>query len=131
MDRDTDHPFPWFTSNEPVPGVDPADLRSMWAMQRDIQANVSGQVATDVRLLERACSPGADVQATWYRLSMLQMVGLLGMLSRWLHDGELADAVFKVAAVFPMKRISVGVQQQELPFDVQAFLAEVEKQNNQ
>lgn len=62
---------------------------------------------------------------------MLQMVGVLGMLSRWLHDGELADAVFKVAAVFPMKRMSVGVPQRELPFDVQAFLAEIERENNQ
>lgn len=97
-------------------------------MQRNIRANVSGQVATDVRLLERACSPGADVQAAWYRLSMLQMVGLLRMLSRWLHDGELADALFKVAAVFPMKRMSVGVLQQELPFDVQGFLAEIERE---
>lgn len=103
-------------------------------MQRDIQANVSGQVATDVRLLERACSPGADVQAAWYRLSMLQMLqmlaGPLGVLSPWLRDSELADAVFKVAATFPMKRMSVGVPQQELPFDVKGFLAEIEREEN-
>lgn len=131
MDGNADNPFPWFSSNDPVPGVDPADLRSMWMMQRGIQASVSGQVATDVRLFERACSPGADVQAIWYRLSMLQMLpGPLGVLSPWLRDSELADAVFKVAATFPMKRMSVGVPQQELPFDVKGFLAEIEREEN-
>lgn len=52
------------------------------------------------------------------------------MLSAWLRDGELADAVFEVAAVFPMERMSVGVVGNSLPFDVQGFLAEIEKQNN-
>src|SRR6266576_278921 len=64
MDGTADNPFPWFSINDPVPAVDPADLRSMWMMQRGIQASVSGQVATDVRLFERACSPGADVART-------------------------------------------------------------------
>jgi hypothetical protein len=103
----------------------------MWAMQRDLQARASGQVATDVRLFERACSPGADVQAVWYRLWMLWILGgPMGMLSPWLRNGELADTVFQVAATFPMKRMSVGVPQQELPFDVQGFLAEIEREEN-
>lgn len=123
--------FSWFTSDDAVPAVDPVDLRSMWAMQRDVQARASGQVATDVRLFERACSPGADVQAVWYRLSMLCLLGgPMGMLSPWLRNGELADAVFQVAATFPMKRMSVGVRQQELPFDVQGFLAAIERDEN-
>ena len=46
------------------------------------------------------------------------------------NSGELADAVFQVAATFAMKRMSVGVPQQELPFDVQVFPAKIEKQNN-
>lgn len=57
----------------------------------------------------------------------------MGMLSPWLRNGELADAVFQVAATFPMKsmkRMSVGVPQQELPFDEQGFLAEIERDEN-
>ena len=101
-------------------------------MQRNIRANVSGQVATDVRLLERACGPGADVQAAWYRLSMLQMVGLLRMLSRWLHDGELADALFKFAAVFPMKRMSVGEScSKSFRSMCRDFLRKLREKNNQ
>ena len=123
--------FPWFASNDPVPAVDPADLRSMWAMQRPA-ANASGQASvTSIHLFEQVCSPGADVQAVQYRVWMLQfLAGPLGMLSAWLRDGELADAVFEVAAVFPMERMSVGVVRNSLPFDVQGFLAEIERQNN-
>lgn len=103
----------------------------MWAI-RAVSLNVLSPTATSIHLFEQVCSPGADVQAVWYRLSMLQMLpGPLGVLSPWLRDGEPVDAVFKVAATFPMERMSVGVPQQELPFDVKGFLAEIEKQNNQ
>lgn len=99
MDRDADHPFPWFSSNDPVPAVDPADLRSMGAMQLPL-TNASGQsTAMSIHLYERACSPGADVHAVLYRVWMLQMLaGPMNILSPWRRDGELADAVFEVAA---------------------------------
>ena len=62
---------------------------------------------------------------------LLMLAGTMGMLlSPWLRNGELADTVFRVAATFPMKRMSVGVPQQELPFDVQGFLAEIEREND-
>lgn len=123
----------WFTSDDPVPAVDPADLRGVWTMGHDVHANIPGQQgAIDIRLFESACSPGADTQAVWYRVAMLQMLaGPLGLLSRWLHDGEPADVVFQVAATFPMKRMSVGVPQPGLPFDGQEFLDQIEKQNHQ
>jgi hypothetical protein len=59
------------------------------------------------------------------------LAGPVGLLTPWLHDGELADAVFQVAATFPMKKRSVGVPQQGLPLDVQDFLVQIEKQNNE
>jgi hypothetical protein len=59
------------------------------------------------------------------------LAGPMGMLSRWLHTGELDDAVFKVAATFPMKKMSVGVPQQGFPFDVQGFIEQIDKQNSQ
>ena len=84
----------------------------------------------DINLFEH-CSPGADVQAVLYRVGMLRMLARLELLSPWLRDGELANAVFKVAAVFPMKRLSVGIRPEGLPFDAQGFLAEIERENNQ
>jgi hypothetical protein len=59
------------------------------------------------------------------------LAGPVGLLSAWLRDGEPAEAVFQVAATFPMKRMSIGVPQQGLPFDVQEFLAQIEKQDKQ
>jgi hypothetical protein len=43
-------------------------------------------------------------------------------LGPWLHDGEFDDAVFQIAATFPMKKLGVGVVHDELPFDVREFL---------
>ena len=118
--------FSRFTTNDPVAAVDPADLRSIWAMQHRA-ANPSGQpTATDIRLFEHVCSPGADVQSVLYRAWMLR--SLAGMLLPWVRDGVLADAVFKVGAIFPMKKMSEGAPQQGLPFDVQGFFEEIEKQ---
>lgn len=133
MKDDFDLPFlSWFASDNPVPAVDPADLKSMWMVQRNAPPSVPGQLtATSVGVFENACSPGADTQAVWYRNSMLQLLaGPLGMLSSCLHDGIPDDAVFQVAAVFPMERAHVGAVRQGLPFDVQGFLAEIEKQGN-
>ena len=104
MDGNADNPFPWFTSNDPVPAVSLADLRSMWAMHGPAaNANASGQsTATDICLFEHVCRPGADVQAVLYRVWMLWMLaGPMNMLSPWLRDGELADAVFEVCGGVP------------------------------
>jgi hypothetical protein len=102
-------------------------------MQRDAQAKAPNQqMALSIQLYERACSAGADIQAVWHRAAMLQLLaGPIGLLSRWLRDGELDDAVIRVAATFPMKRMSVGAVYQGLPLDVQEFIKEVEKQDNQ
>jgi hypothetical protein len=122
-----------FSTDDAVAAVDPADLHNVWAMQREAQVNYPNQgIAIDMDFYQRACGPGADTDAVWYRVSMLHLLaGPVGLLTPWLHDGELADAVFQVAATFPMKRPPVGVPQQGLPFDVQAFLELIEKRNNQ
>lgn len=107
-----------------IAAVDPADLRSVWEMQRESQARIPGQhTAISAEFYNRACSPGANVGAVWFRASMLGMLEMLGILAPWIHESVLADAVFKVAATFPMKGMAIGVQRQGLPFDVQEFLS--------
>ena len=104
-------------------------------MQRDVQRdapnhapNQSGSI--DISLYQRTCSPGAEVGAVWYRVSILQLLaGPIGLLTPWLHDGELPDAVFNLAATFPMNRLSVGEVNQGLPFDVQGFIKQLEQAN--
>ena len=111
----------------PIPPVDPADLRRVWQMQRELQARVSGGVLLDNEFYKRACSPGANVEAVWFRVSMLGMMDMLGMLAPWIHDGVVADAVFKVAATFPMQDMAIGVPREGLPFDVHEFFSQVAK----
>lgn len=63
----------------------------------------------------------------WFRASLLGMLKMFGVLEPWIHEGVVADAVFKVAGVFPMKGMLIGVPQEGLPFDVQEFMSQVAK----
>ena len=110
----------------PIPPVDPADLRSVWEMLREVQARRPGEhIIIGDEIYKRACSPGANVEAVWFRSSLIGMLDMLGMLRPWIHEGVVADAVFKVAATFPVNGMAIGVPRQGLPFDVQEFISQV------
>jgi hypothetical protein len=84
----------------PIPPVDPADLRRVWEMQHELrredQVGSPGEhVAIGVEMYKRSSSPGANVGAVWYRLSMVHVLNMLGMLAPWIHDGVPTDSVFK------------------------------------
>jgi hypothetical protein len=74
-------------------------------------------------MYKNVCSPGADAMAVWYRASMLRILQILpeSPLRPWTYDGELEDAVFQVAAKFPMKKMQVGVEQEGFPFVLPSF----------
>jgi hypothetical protein len=112
-----------------IPAVDPADLRSVWKMQREVQERAPGGHAAILsdELYKRACSPGANIGAVWFRTAMLGMLEMFGMLAAWIQEGVIADAVFQVAATFPMKGIAIGTPREGFPFDVQEFLSQVAK----
>jgi len=44
---------------------------------------------------------------------------------QWTHDGELDDAVFQIAATFPMEKMRTGVVREGLPFDVEEFVKQI------
>jgi hypothetical protein len=113
----------------PVPSVDAADLKSVWAMQNELQASVPGkQIEIGGEFYKRACREGADVRSVFTRVSQLHVLKMLGMLAPWI-DGEVVDdAVFKVAATIPMTRMQPGIVYDGLPFDLQEFLNQVAKQ---
>jgi hypothetical protein len=109
----------WESQEGDIPAVDPADLKSVWALMRDTQARnpgLCGTIGSD--LYQSVCSPGADTTAVWYRVSMLGMMTKItpDVLAQWTHDGEFDDAVFQVAATFPMEKMRTGVVRQGLPF---------------
>jgi hypothetical protein len=107
---------PWLmdATNVPVPVVDPADLKIVWALQNKIQKeHPREQVAIDVR---SSCSPGADVLAIWFRLSQLFTLRMFGDSTDksfpWLKDGKPDDAVFKVLATIPLTGMqSSGIEE--------------------
>ncbi len=76
---------------------------------------------------EHACSPGADLFAIWYRIAILEMVTEQGLLSHWLANGELEEAVFKVFATFPLKRIQKDGQE-GFPLEIQELTKQIEKE---
>ncbi len=119
-----------------VAAVAPADLKAVRAFSRGVQAATGGQAGMiELGLYRRVCSPGADIDAVWYRASMLGLLEMLPQVSpqmfpespltSWTHDGELDDAVFQVAATFPMKTMEVGVVRDGLPFDVEEFVKQI------
>ncbi len=86
--------------------------------------------ATAVRLLLPISQSGllpADVMSVWYRAGMLWALKQVqpDLLAQWTHNGELDDAVFQVAATFPMEKMRTGVVRNALPFDVEEFVKQI------
>jgi hypothetical protein len=108
----------WEQQTGDVPAVKPDDLKSVWRL-------FGGQSrSTGENVYKSVCSPGADVRSVWYRASMLTLTIKMNpdLLARWI-DGQPDDAVFEVAATFPMEKMQIGIVRQELPFDVDKFVA--------
>jgi len=114
-----------------VPAVDPADMKSICQMGREslaaAQAAGSTGHAIGMSAYESVCSPGGKVTAAWYRVSMLNLCERMGLLPGYKRDDDYTDAVFRVAATFPMKQMKVGVTYQGPPFDVEEFVKQVER----
>ena|ERR1700730_6406078 len=111
-----------------IPPVDPADIRSVWTMQHEFQARFPNEgLVISADIYKQASRPGAHVGAVCERTSQLGLLQMLGVLSSWLRDGVLDDAVFQVLATIPMSRMQVGVVYNKPPFDVEEFIKQVEK----
>jgi hypothetical protein len=110
-------------AGESVPEVDPDDLKAIWQIGEELQANHSTVKAVGVEVMKQACKPGANVEATCYRSSIIWMLTHVAQqqLAPWLRDGKVADPVFRVMASIPMEWVGSEVKQ-GLPFDVEEFL---------
>ena len=117
---------------EPVPPVEMADLKAVWAIYNEIKSrHPEEKVAVGSPLIEEACSAGADTPAVMYRLWMLGFLETQpgNLLARWKEKEHLDDAVFRIIARVPMKWMEMGVVQSALPFDVQSFLEELRQES--
>ena len=109
---------------EPVPAVDFADMKAMLAFRQDVEKRnlKGGQVIIGMRAYQSVCSPGADVRAISYRLTMLAM---LGHYIEAYPGGNSSDAALKAAAKMELTWLPDGGSQ-GFPFDVMKFLEEAQ-----
>jgi hypothetical protein len=110
---------------EPVPVVDPEDVKTVWQIGRDAQANHGGKnVAVGVDLMKDECKPGADIEAVSYRASLVWLITQIAPehLARFTREGQPDDAVFRAVAKVPAEWMGVGIVRQGPPFDVNEFL---------
>jgi len=112
-------------AGEPVPTVDPEDVKAVWELFSDFEREHPGRPgAVGIEIFKRACSPGADIQAIIYRTQMMWVVQHASpeALAPWTKDERLDDAVFRAIAETPMEWMGVGVPRQGLPFDADDFI---------
>lgn len=80
---------------EPVPPVDPEDLTRSWKIKSaDREASIAAQ------------KQEADRSAVAHRYRMISSLTTFNhgqLLAPWQHGEELDDAVFRLAATFPMR----------------------------
>jgi hypothetical protein len=110
---------------EPVPAVDPDDVKTVWQIGRQTQASHPGKnVAVGFDLMRQACKPGADVEAVAYRESLAWLIDQIApeQLAPFMREGQPDDAVFRAAAKVPTEWMGVGVVREGPPFDVNEFL---------
>ncbi len=127
LDKGLQAPPPMFAGKpgEPVPAVDPEDVKTVWQIGIDAQANHPGKnLAVGVESMKHACKPGADIEAIWYRASLAWLITQIApeQLARFMRDGQPNDAVLRAAANVPTDWMGVGVVRQHPPFDVNEFV---------
>jgi hypothetical protein len=116
-------------AGEPVPAVDVADMKVMWAYLQELNASHPGGVAVEVGIWQRICSPGADIRAVSYRIQMLSLLEMM-LRAAW-PGGELSANALKVAARIDLRWMAPGEVQNGLPFSVEGFLAEAMRESVQ
>src|SRR5262249_22629541 len=105
-----------------VVAIDPEDMKNACQIGKEVRGAAMGH---DV--LKSVCGSDANPMAVWYRLRMLGLCDEAGLLSAHKHDGEFTDAVFRVAATSPIKRMEMDVTYQGPPFDTEEFVKQIER----
>ena len=97
---DTEIPeFKTYADGEPIPPVDPEDLRRRWNIK----------IPWTREALEEAESHEADSSAVSRRDGMIRMLTDYSsgqLLAPWHHGEKLHDAVFRIAATFPLHEVT-------------------------
>lgn len=98
--------FKEYKEGEPIPAVDPEDVKRLWYLKPPWKTGDQ----------EAACSRGADVQVVLLRRQMIDTLNIFKLLTPWQHGEELDDAVFRIAAAFPLQYL--GHKGYKIPGDL-------------
>jgi hypothetical protein len=103
---DTDIPkFKTYAEGEPIPPVDPDDIKRMWEYE-STHSRVGANGCQWLQGMQAALSPGADFSDVSSRHGMVYALAVCGqLLAPWDHGGELHEAVFRIAATFPLHEL--------------------------
>lgn len=110
---------------EPVPEVDPEDVKIAWQFGKDAQdRHPGGNVAIGFEVMKRVLKPGADIPAVGYRSMLIWLTSQIapGQLERFVQDSQPNDSVFRAAAKVPLEWVGEGTPRKGLPFDMNEFL---------
>jgi hypothetical protein len=95
----TDIPnFKTYAEGEPIPPVDPEDLKRRWKIK----------IPWSSEDLHAAWQHEADISAVSSRFGMLRMMAHFNhgqLLAPWKRGEQLDDAAFRVAATFPIREL--------------------------
>ena len=112
---------------EPVPQVDPKDVKAAWELCRDVERGrppeSKGGIAICTSVYERVCTPGANVIAVAYRTLKLNLLSTLNpeFLAPWTTEGKPQDVLFRAIALVSMEWLETGVTYYGPPFDLEQF----------
>lgn len=87
--------FKIYAEGEPIPPVDPEDLKRRWNIKPPWTAGA----------LQAAWSCEADSSAVSRRDGMVRTLVVYKLLEPWRHGEELDDVVFRLAATFPIREL--------------------------
>jgi hypothetical protein len=114
---------------DPVPEVNPDDLKAFWHEVHRFGAGSLGQtVGFTTEYIERICTPGTDGRAAWLRASVILALQKIApeRLAPWTKGQEVEDVVFGTMATIPMTWIRNAGQ--PITWDVEDFFRSLQIQ---
>jgi hypothetical protein len=112
---------------DPVPTVDPSDLKTHWQKMRDLQAKSPGVTFGVAAGAPMHLDQGSDTAAVWFRATMIAILtnNTAAPMAPWISEDRVAEPVFRVMAKIPMHWIGQTVHS-GLPFDMDEFFRQLQ-----
>jgi hypothetical protein len=101
--------------SDAVPAVNPGDLQRLWSFQSQSAKTYPGAKISFTReSIAKLCeSKTSDPIAVWARAALIGILMQQGVLDNWREQDGLHEAVFRVAALFPLPNGLKGVDPTE------------------